>query len=134
MNQLNPQVLYLLFITKGEWMDQSKIFPDDIIRVILYSAYETHGNIELDFSWLHQLIYISKKISPHLFEEFVFNTSGTQPYSELLERIIMRGRISGIISPSDRLSPVPNEYVQEKLYPKFKPEDLIILKSIGRFV
>lgn len=113
-------------------MDKNKIFPDDTIRVILYSAYISHPDMELDEEWLHTLIHISKAAFPQLFEEFSFNTSGTHPYSELLERIIMRARIAGVLSSSNQLTHISDKYVKEILYPKFSPENLSILQSIGK--
>jgi hypothetical protein len=113
-------------------MIASHIFPDDKLRIILHSAYADISKPEIDTEQLHILIYESKLVYPELFSEFSFRTTGTFPYSELLERIMMRARISGVLRASNRLKSETDKYVRGTLYPRFAPEDLSVLQLIGQ--
>lgn len=100
-----------------------KIFPDDKVRLILnYSSSPI-----LDNERLQTLLYEAKAKYPFLFEEFNFRTTGTYPYSDLLERVIMRMRISKI-----RFEKETKKYVEERIRPKFSEDEVNILREIAR--
>jgi hypothetical protein len=103
-----------------------KIFPDDKVRMILNYAFSEGDNP--DNEKLQILLYDAKMKYPSLFEEFNFRTSGTYPYSELLERIVMRMRISKI-----RFGEESRKYVKEQIQPKFSDDEINIFRSLARY-
>lgn len=113
------------------------IFPDDKIRVILKEMDLEKEQMRFDDEVFQSAIYDSSKKYPHLFSEFLFSTSGTFPYSDLLERVLTRAKISRVLKTVNpdfefvQLSAGTNEYIDEKIKPKFEHGDYQILKEIG---
>jgi len=70
-----------------------KLFADDIVIYILASLPNNNFNT-ID---IHELFYELKQLHPICFKSLNFNTSSCTPYCELIERILMRGYISGIL-------------------------------------
>ncbi|MCK5641316.1 MAG: hypothetical protein KAJ19_10980, partial [Gammaproteobacteria bacterium] len=74
---------------------------------------------------------------PKILKEFVFTTSGTFPFSELLERVLTRAKISRVLKTMNPdfeqigLAPGTNEYIKENIEPKFDSDDYKLLKEIG---
>jgi hypothetical protein len=121
-------------------VDRDRVFPDDIIRILLNSAFEESTETSFKFSDedLHILIFEAKKKNPELFKEFNFRVNGTYPYSQLIERIIHRAKISRLIKTSNpdyseiQLKDESKIYVEKNLQPKFKKNELDILKDLGK--
>ena len=107
-------------------------FPDDKIRIILNNI--KSNPFEYDTERFHILIFENKKEHPSLFREFSFKTNGTFPYSDLLERIIMRGIISGCLHTCDNkmflLCKTQNDVLYSK-HMELSREDFKILSEIG---
>lgn len=114
------------------------IFPDDKIRVILKEMDLEKEQIKFDDEVFQSIIYYSSKKYPNLFNEFSFSTSGTFPYSDLLERVLTRAKISRVLKTVNpdfeyvQLSTGTSEYIDKKIRPKFEVEDYKILKEIGK--
>jgi hypothetical protein len=121
-------------------IDKNRIFPDDKIRILLNSAFENpkETNFKFNDECLHTLIFEAKQSHPELFKEFNFRLNGTYPYSQLIERIIHRAKITRIIKTSNpdfseiQLKEESKKYVEEKLLPKLQQKDLDILKELGK--
>jgi len=121
-------------------VDQERIFPDDVIRILLNSAFEesTETNFKFSDESLHILIFEAKKKYPKLFQEFNFSSNGTYPYSQLIERIIHRAKISRLIKTSNpdfseiQLKEESKKYVEKHLKPKLKDNELKILSDLGK--
>lgn len=121
-------------------VDRDRIFPDDKIRILLNSAFEesTETNFKFSDENLHILIFEAKKTYPKLFQEFNFRLNGTYPYSQLIERIIHRAKISRLIKTSNpdfseiQLKEESKRYVEKNLQPHFKEKELKILKDLGK--
>ena len=121
-------------------VDQKRIFPDDKIRILLNYAFK--DSIEPNFNFndesLHILIFEAKKLHPDFFQEFNFRMNGTYPYSQLIERIIHRAKISRIIKTSNpdfseiQLKEESKNYVERKLQPNLREDELKILKDLGK--
>ncbi|ABS55094.1 hypothetical protein Mboo_0576 [Methanoregula boonei 6A8] len=120
-------------------IDKTRIFPDDKIRIILKYAFEERKNTHFTFNdeKLHTIIYKAKQVHPELFEEFNFRMNGTYPYSQLLERIIHRAKISRVIKTENpdfseiQIRENSKNYVEQNLQPKIDSTDLSILKDLG---
>ena len=110
-------------------MNQTHLFPDDKIKIIFSSV----GNklTKFDIEEFHILIFENKNKYPRLFEEFVFKSNGTFPYSELLERILMRAIISRSIIYWDEGIISLNIGSVEKYKELIPEEDFNILLEIG---
>jgi hypothetical protein len=121
-------------------IDKDRVFPDDKIRVLLSSALEDTKNSNFKFrdENLHILIFEAKKRNPDLFQEFSFRLNGTYPYSQLIERIIHRAKISRLIKTANpdfseiQVKEESKSYVERNLYPKLKEKDLKILQQLGK--
>jgi len=87
---------------------------------------------------LHRAVYKTKQIQNKLFEEFSFRTTSTYPYSALLERVLMRLKISRVLSFEDfeyskaKLSDGTTEYATREIIPKLACEDYEALRLIGK--
>lgn len=113
-------------------------YPDDKIRVILrHMAIEGEG-FRFNGENLHTAIFEAKSEHPDLFEEFTFRLNGTHPYSELLERVINRGKISRVIKTlnpdfSDaQIKEQTHKYIVNTIEKKFSEEELEILRKISK--
>ncbi|VVB93501.1 Uncharacterised protein [uncultured archaeon] len=113
------------------------IFPDDKIRVILKEMDLEEKPIRFDDEVFQSTLYESSKKYPQLFNEFRFSTTGTFPYSDLIERVLTRAKISRVLKTVNpdyefvQLSAGTKNYVDEKIKPKFRAEEYQILKEIG---
>lgn len=113
------------------------IFPDDKIRVILKEMHLEEKPIRFDDEVFHSTLYQFSKKYPQLFNEFLFSTSGTFPYSDLIERILTRAKISRVLKTVNpdfeyvQLSEGTSTYIDEKIKPKFVGKEYKILKEIG---
>jgi len=74
-------------------MLKHKLFIDDIVFYILSSL----PNNKFDTTDIHILFYELKQKYPLCFKSLSFHTNGTQPFSDEIESILMRGYISNVI-------------------------------------
>ena len=113
------------------------IFPDDKIRVILKEMNIEKEPIKYDDKTFQITLYEFSLEHPHILKEFVFTTSGTFPFSKLLERVLTRAKISRVLKTMNPdfeqigLAEGTNEYIEENIEPKFEPNDYRLLKEIG---
>lgn len=108
--------------------------PSDAIRVILCEAYSPANLVKFDEKALHIVVY-ERREHP-LFEEFSFSTSGTFPYSELIEDALMHMRIARVITSGFDggiyIDPETYTYVSREIVPLFSQDELLLLKWMGR--
>ncbi len=115
------------------------VFPDDKIRIILYAMEMSDEPIKFDEETFHTIIYEYKQKHPQLLQEFSFRLSGTFPYSELLERIISRAKISRSIKTLNpdfatvhlNLTKIPFSQIESKYKDLISVDDFKILTNIG---
>lgn len=113
-------------------------FPDDIITIILSEMNLEENPLKFDRDIFYNVIYKHFRQHPNIFSDFCFIESGTYPYSELLERIINRHKISRLLKLENpdfeiiRLKEGTTELVERKLKPNFGKDELEILKNIGK--
>ena len=113
------------------------IFPDDKIRVILKEMNIEKEPIKYDDKIFQTTLYDFSLDHPKILEEFVFTTSGTFPFSELLERVLTRAKISRVLKTMNPdfeqigLVQGTNEYIKENIEPKFDSDDYKLLKERG---
>jgi len=113
------------------------IFPDDKIRVILKEMNFETEPIKLDEEVFQGTLYVFSKKYPALLNEFLFSTSGTFPYSDLIERVLTRAKISRVLKTVNpdfeyvQLSAGSSKYIDEKIKPKFNTGEYQKLKEIG---
>lgn len=116
------------------------IFPDEKIRVILKAMDIEDESISFDEECFHTTLYEYKRDYPEFLEEFSFLLNGTFPYSELLERILNRAKISRALKTVNpdfadvQLRKGTSEYVKNKIEHKFSEDDLKALYEIGRSI
>jgi len=122
----------------GGHLLKGNVFPDDKIMVVLLAAGACERSVRFDESRFQELIHGYKNNTNDPFSEFSFRTSGTSPYSSLLERVLMRGRISrSIVFFGDQdghetlLLNSPRQFLEDKLRKKFAPEEWRRLTEIG---
>ena len=114
-----------------------RLFPDDTIRVILKEMNIENKPIKYNDKIFHINLYNFSLEHPNLLKEFTFTTSGTFPFSELLERVLTRAKISRVLKTVNPdfeqvgLAQGTNEYIEENIEPKFDPDDYKLLKEIG---
>lgn len=112
-------------------------FPDDKIRIILKEMDIENKPIKFDEKIFQITLYEYKKKYPELLNEFFFSKSGTYPYSDLLERILHRAKISRnlkTVNPDFEYVELKDgvcKYTEEEIIPKFKETDYQALKEIG---
>lgn len=108
--------------------------PSDAIRVILCEAYRPANLVKFDEVDLHQIVYQHREHP--LFEHFSFSTSGTFPYSELIDETLMRMRIARVITSGFdgciRIDSDTYSYVDREIKPLFDQDELLLLMSMGR--
>jgi len=113
-------------------------FPDDIISVIFSEMKLEEKALRFNQELFYSVIYRYFKMYPSLFADFYFIESGTYPYSDLLERIITRHKISRLLKTENpdfefiRLKKGTTELIEKELKPNFDKNELEILKSIGK--
>ncbi len=116
---------------------EEKIFSDEIFCALTYfgKITELPYNAEL----IHTALYRLKEKYQELLKEFLFDTNGTFPFSNLLERILMRGQISGVIEIKNFFAPktaynlaVYNKYFEEYIRSKLAKEKIKILEKAGQ--
>lgn len=113
------------------------IFPDDKIRVILKEMNIEDEPIKYDDKIFQITLYNFTLEHPNILKEFTFTTSGTFPFSELLERVLTRAKISRVLKTMNPdfeqigLVQGTNEYIEENIKPKFNSDDYTLLKEIG---
>ena len=113
------------------------IFPDDKIRVILKEMNIENEPIKYDDKIFQITLYNFSLKYPDILKEFTFTTSGTFPFSELLERVLTRAKISRVLKTVNpdfeqiELSQGTNKYIKENIEPKFDPDEYKLLKEIG---
>lgn len=113
------------------------ITPDDKIRVILVNGMDEKPipfNLE-NLSCAIRAIKSENPASEKLFEEFIFNRSGS---SYTLEKVIMRGHIAKAFTthhPSGNLILKSKnvKYVKEHIIPKFTAEEIEILMRVASY-
>jgi hypothetical protein len=115
-----------------------KIFPDDKIRIIFSAMGLEKKTFEFSDEFFQTLIYEYHIQYPDLFSEFSFQSNGTIPYSELLERIITRAKISRSLKTVNpdfamvQLNVPPLENLRSKYRELLKDTDFEILTTIGK--
>ena len=113
------------------------IFPDDKIRVILKEMNIEKEPIKYDDKIFQTTLYNFSLEHPQILKEFIFTTSGTFPFSALLERVLTRAKISRVLKTMNPdfeqigLASGTNEYIKENIEPKFDSDDYKLLKEIG---
>lgn len=113
-------------------------FPHEKIKVIFYGMKLDEEPIDFNDEQFHTLIYENKLKYPKLLSEFTFQLNGTFPYSELLERIVIRAKISRsvkTVNPDFSVIEFKNEshdIIKQNLRTKLKPNEFKKLESIGR--
>ena len=113
------------------------VFPDDKIRVILKEMNIENEPIKYDDKIFQTSLYNFSMKYPNLLNEFTFTTSGTFPFSDLLERVLTRAKISRVLKTVNPdfeqigLATGTNEYIEENIKPKFDAGDYKLLKEIG---
>ncbi|HPJ84340.1 MAG TPA: hypothetical protein PLY09_06225 [Methanothrix sp.] len=113
-------------------------FPDDIISIIFREMGLEDEALRFNQELFYSTIYRYFKLHPSLFADFYFIESGTYPYSDLLERIITRHKISRLLKTENpdfefiRLKKGTSELIDRELKPNFDEGELEILKSIGK--
>ena len=113
------------------------VYPDDKIRVILKEMNIEEEPIKYDDKIFQTSLYKFSLEYPNLLNEFIFTTSGTFPFSNLLERVLTRAKISRVLKTMNPdfeqigLVKGTNEYIEENIKPKFKPDEYKYLKKIG---
>lgn len=112
-------------------------FPDDIIRVVLKEMDFEGKPMKFDDEIFQRTLFEFSKRNTRLFNDFIFSTSGTFPYSDLVERVLTRAKISRVLKTVNpdfeflQLAPGTCDYVEKKIKPKFSTPDYEILKEIG---
>lgn len=113
------------------------VFPDDKIRVILKEMCIKNKPLKLDEKIFQITLYEYQQKFPDLLNEFFFSKSGTYPYSDLLERILHRAKISRNLKTVNpdfeyvELKDGVHKYTEEEIIPKFEDRDYQKLKEIG---
>ncbi len=114
------------------------VFPDDVIRVILKEMDFEGEAMKFDDEIFQRTLYEFSKRNTRLFNDFIFSTSGTFPYSDLVERVLTRAKISRVLKTVNpdfeflQLASGTSEYVDKKIKPKFDASDYEMLKEIGK--
>jgi hypothetical protein len=114
------------------------VFPDDVIRVILREMDFEGKPMRFDDEIFQRTLYEFSRRNTCLFNDFIFSTSGTFPYSDLVERVLTRAKISRILKTVNpdfeflELAPGTGEYIDEKIKPQFSELDYEMLKEIGK--
>jgi hypothetical protein len=111
------------------------IYPDDIITAILTEMNIEDFPVKLDMYKFHTEIYKYSKQHPEIFKEFLFDTNGTFPYSELLERIFQRYNISGVIEKcrgKDTFIKGHNKYFYKYTMNNFDNDTYRVMETIGK--
>lgn len=96
--------------------------------------------IKFDEETFHTIIYEYKKQYPDLLQEFSFRLNGTFPYSELLERIISRAKISRSLKTLNpdfltvHLTKIPFDQIKLKFKDYISDDEFKILTDIGHDV
>ena len=106
--------------------------PDDFVRLVLLEAGYENEPLPFDEVELQRLLYKNRELVPILEQKIAFRTSGTYPYSEYVERIMMRMKISGVFAPVDKmqLCEGTKEY-HEKEFPDLDDTTKQMAKEIG---
>jgi len=110
-------------------------FPDDIICAALFASEK--DSIPTDMKKLHEAIYVLKKEFPDVYKEFTFSTSGTFPYSRLLERVLQRLITSRILKapnpdyPKFELSEKSKDYIERTVVGRLKVQNPNLLSKIS---
>ncbi len=97
------------------------IFPDDKIRVILKEMAIENEPVKFDDKIFQITLYEYKNRFPDLLNEITFSRSGTHPYSDLLERVLTRAKISRVLETVNpdfeyvKLKNGASEYIDEKI-------------------
>ena len=92
-----------------------KVFVDDIVIYTLASLQNkpiTTGDMQI-------LFYELKNKHPLCFKSLIFHTNSCSPYSDVLERVLMRGYISGILQYDNTLTNSQSTiiHIERKLTP-----------------
>ena len=117
--------------------DLNAIFPDDKVLVVLKEMGLEDKALRFDEENVQRLFYYCSVENPNLFKEFAFTTTGTYPYSRLLERIIQRLKIPRILKTENpdyecmRLAEGTSDFVTKEIIPRLDPKEHEILKSLG---
>jgi hypothetical protein len=112
-------------------------YPDDLITVIFREMDIEDKPIRFKEEIIYNTIFKYSGEYPELFEDFTFHTTGTFPYSDLLERIIERYKISRILKTENpdfeyvSFKAGINQQIDAKIKKRFEPKELEILKAIG---
>lgn len=117
------------------------IFPDDKIRIIIDSMQIEEKPIQFNEEIFHRTIYEYKSQHPGVLDEFYFSTSGSYPYSELLERVLSRAKISRTLKTVNPdfadvlVRSNTHKYISDTIEGKFLEEkaepELLALREIG---
>lgn len=114
----------------------SKKYPDDKIKFIF--AKMNKESIPKDPNKIHQAFYEliqDDERYRELLDEFIFDTSGISPYSELLDRILYRLEISrylGTDNPDYNKYNIKQNTDIQKYNQKFTSEEISVLEDISQ--
>jgi hypothetical protein len=112
-------------------------FADDLISIIFRDMNLENKPLRFDQEIFYSTIYKYCKTNKSLFTDFYFIETGTYPYSDLLERIITRHKISRLLKTENpdfefiRLKEGTSKLIDEKLKPQYTPIELQVLESIA---
>ena len=122
---------------------ENDILPDEKVLVALTAMGLEKEPRKLSEKTIHRIFY--KYLSEYkdeysdLLKEFAFSTSGTYPYSSLLERVLMRAKASRVLKTSNpdyeamQLAKGTDEFLQKKTIPILKKNnDYDKLVQIGK--
>lgn len=112
--------------------------PDNKVRVVLKEMGLEDRELKFDEEAVQREFYDYSLKYPALFNEFSFTTTGTYPYSRLLERILQRMKIPQVLKTVNpgyecmKLATGTDEYVEKEIIKFMNPDDYKVLKSMGQ--
>ena len=69
---------------------------DDVVLAALYMAGYHGMPKKFKREWLHDAIFRTRQKFPDVFEDVLFDTNGTMPWSEEVDRAVSRYMVSGM--------------------------------------
>ena len=115
--------------------DANSYYSDDIILMLFDRMGAEREPVKNDERTLHIAIYEYQQKHPKLFGEFSFSTSGTYPFSELIERVISRAKIAKEWIATDdsiRLAQGTGAYLKENVESNFSEQDLETITELAQ--
>jgi hypothetical protein len=112
--------------------DLDEFMPDDLIRLILIEAGYENEPMTFNEKQLQKIMYDYRDSLPKCCKYLAFRTSGTYPYSDYIERIMMRLRMSSVFAPVDKMQLCKGtKKYHEKEFPDLDESTKQIAKEIG---